>query len=64
MLKTLVRLGFARGIGGSRAWLTLGVVAGGLQLLRRMAKREPEVVYLEELHPGQTVSIRHFPRAK
>jgi len=29
-----------------------------------MAKREPEVVYREELHPGQTVSIRHFPRAR
>ena len=64
MLKSLVRLGFARGIGGSRGWLTVGVVAGGLQLLRRMAKREPEVVYLEELHPGQSVSIRHFPRAR
>jgi len=64
MLKTLVRIGFARGVGGSRGWLTLGVVAGGLQLLRRMAKREADVVYLEELHPGQTVSIRHFPHVK
>ena len=64
MLKTLVRLGVARGIGGSRGWLTLGVVAGGLQLLRRMAKQEPDVVYLEELHPGQSVVIQHFPRVK
>ncbi len=64
MLKTLVRIGFARGIGGSRGWLTLGVAAGGLQLLRRMAKREPEVVYREELHPGQSVVIQHFPRVK
>jgi hypothetical protein len=63
MLKTLVRIGFARGIGGSRGWLTLGVVAGGLQLLRRMAKREPDVVYSEELYPGQSVVIQHFPRS-
>ena len=63
MLKTLVRLGFARGIGGSRGWLAVGVVAGGLRMLRKMAKREPDVVYLEELHPGQSVVIQHFPRA-
>jgi len=64
MLKTLVRIGFARGLGGSRGWLTLGVVAGGLRLLRRLAKREEDVVYLEELHPGQSVVIQHFPRPK
>ena len=64
MLKTLVRIGFARGIGGSRAWLTLGVVAGGLRMLRKMAKREADIVYLEELHPGQSMTIQHFPRAK
>ncbi|HWI03548.1 MAG TPA: hypothetical protein VNT52_06905 [Acidimicrobiales bacterium] len=64
MLKSLVRVGFARGIGGSRAWLALGVVAGGLRMLKRLAKREADVVYREELHPGQSVVIRHFPRAK
>ncbi|MGI8985045.1 MAG: hypothetical protein ACR2HM_11040 [Acidimicrobiales bacterium] len=64
MLKSLVRLGFTRGLGGSRRWLTVGVVAGGLRLLRKLAKREADVVYLEDLHPGQSVVIRHFPRAK
>ena len=64
MLKNLVRIGFARGIGGSRAWLTVGVVAGGLRLLRKMAKREADVVYCEELHPGQSMVIQHFPRVK
>ena len=63
MLRTLIRIGFARGIGGSRAWLALGLTAGGLQLLKRMAKREPEVVYSEELYPGQSLVIQHFPRA-
>ena len=64
MLKSLVRIGFARGIGGSRAWLTLVVVAGGLRMLKKVAKREPDVVYREELHPGQSVVIQHFPRLK
>jgi hypothetical protein len=64
MLKSLVRLGFARGIGGSRAWLAIGFTAGGLQLLKRAVKREPDVVYVEELHPGQSLVIQHFPRQK
>jgi hypothetical protein len=64
MLKSLVRIGFARGLGGSRGWLALGVTAGGLQLLRRVAKRQADVVYLEELHPGQSLVIQHFPRVK
>jgi len=62
MLKSLVRIGFARGIGGSRGWLAVGVVGGGLRMLRKMAKREADVVYLEELRPGQSLVIRHFPR--
>lgn len=64
MLKSVARLGFTRGIGGSRGWLTVGVVAGGLRMLRKMVKRDADVVYLEELRPGQSVVIRHFPRAK
>lgn len=62
MLKSLVRIAFARGLGGSRGWLAVGVMAGGLRMLHKMARREADVVYLEELHPGQSVVIRHFPR--
>jgi hypothetical protein len=64
MLRTLRRIGFARGIGGSRAWLTVGLVAGGLQMARRAVKRQADVVYLEELRPGQSLVIQHFPKAK
>ena len=64
MLKNLVRIGFARGIGGSRAWLALGITAGGLRMVHRALKREPDVVYCEELDPGESLVIRHFPRAK
>lgn len=62
MLKTLIRLGLARGFAGSRAWLAVGFTAGGLHLLRRAFTREPDTVYLEELRPGQSLVIRHFPR--
>ena len=63
MLKSLIRIGFTRGIGGSRAWMAVGLTAGGLHVLRRMAKREPQTVYLEELRPGETLILQHFPRA-
>jgi len=62
MLRSLIRIGFARGLGGSRGWLALGFTACGLHLLKRAIKREQEVVYLEELRPGQSLVIRHFPR--
>jgi len=47
-------------IGGSKPWLILGAVAGGVRLLGRMAAREPEVVYCEKLEPGQRVVISHL----
>ncbi|MDQ4069083.1 MAG: hypothetical protein M3203_06380 [Actinomycetota bacterium] len=56
-------MGLARGIGGSRAWLAVGVTAGAFQVVRRALKREPEIVYREELHPGQSLVIQHLPRA-
>lgn len=64
MLRSLVRIGLARGIGGSRGWLAVGITAGGLQMVRRALKREPDVVYCEELRPGQSVVVRHFPRTE
>lgn len=64
MLRFLRRIGLARGVGGSRAWLAVGLTAGGLQMVRKALKREPDVVYCEELHPGQSLVIQHLPRAK
>ena len=61
MLRNLFRIGMSRGIGGSRAWLAVGATAGLLRLLKRMATRTPDVVYCEELHPGQVLTIRHLP---
>ncbi len=64
MLKPLVRVALLRGMGGSRGWLAVGITAGGLQLARRALRRQADVVYREELHPGQSLVIQHFPRAK
>jgi hypothetical protein len=58
MLKLLIRNGVRKGlVGGSRTWLTVGAVAGGLRLLQRMAHKEPEVLMCEELPEGGVLVI-------
>jgi hypothetical protein len=62
MLRSLIRLGFVRGLlGGNRGWLAIGAGAAGLKVLGRMAAKEPKVVYCEQLEPGQTLTITHLP---
>lgn len=60
MLAALTRLAFRKGLlGGSRPWMAVGGAALALRLLKKMAARQPEVVYCEELQPGQTLTISH-----
>ena len=60
MIKILLRNGVRRGlIGGSRTWLTIGALAGGVRLLQRMARNEPEVLMCEELPAGGVLVITH-----
>lgn len=61
MLRSLTRLGLFRGLlGGSRFWLALGALAVGVRTIARMASRKPEVVYSEDLEPGQSLVITHL----
>jgi len=60
ILSYLTRNAWRRGVlGGNRLW----VVAGAAALLARMVRRDgkAKVVYQEELHPGETIVISHFP---
>ena len=60
MLKILLRNGVRKGlVGGSRTWLTIGALAGGVRLLQRMARNEPEVLMCEELPAGGVLVITH-----
>lgn len=64
LLRGLSRTALSRGLGGgSRVWVTIGVVAGGLRLIGKVVGDEPKTVYCEDLAPGQTLIIKHFPRA-
>ena len=61
MLRTLTRLGVVRGLlGGNRGWMALGAVAVGLRGVGKMARKEPKVVFSEQLDPGQTLVITHL----
>ena len=61
MLTRLRRLALARGLGRSNAWLAVGATAWGLQLLKRLAAKEPKVVFKEQLKPGERLVISHLP---
>ncbi|MDQ6927891.1 MAG: hypothetical protein M3159_04420 [Actinomycetota bacterium] len=61
MLRSLSRLALGKGLfGGSRPWLAVGVAATALRVLVKMAKKEPEVVYRENLEAGHSMVISHF----
>ena len=63
MIRRLMRIGLRKGVfDGSRTWMTIGLVAGGLRLLRRMARNEPDVVFCEELPEGGVLVIANKPR--
>ena len=63
MLRSLIRLGVVRGLfGGNRGWLALGAAAAGLRGMAKLARKEPKVVYCEDLEPGQSLLISHFTR--
>jgi hypothetical protein len=60
MLKLLLRAGLRRGlVGGSRSWMVVAAIVGGLRLLKRLFKSEPKVVLSEKLGPNDVFLIRH-----
>ena len=58
IVRLLRRDGMRKGIlGGSRGWTAVAVGTWGYTTLRRMARREPEIVFSEELKPGERIII-------
>jgi hypothetical protein len=49
-------------IGGHRGWLVVGVLFHGPRLLRKLFPNDPEVVAVERLTPGSSLSIRAVDR--
>lgn len=61
LLRRLTTTGFRRGISGSRGWLIVGIVSGGVRVLRRVAHHEEEVLYRTAVKPGDTFEILAKP---
>jgi hypothetical protein len=57
ILRGLTWTGLRRGVNGSRAWLTVGILAVGIRSLRRIARREPEVLYRTKVKPGDVLVL-------
>jgi hypothetical protein len=65
VLSRLARTGLRRGlVDGNRTWLAVGAAAAGFRLLRRLASKQPKVVFSEELAPGTTLLISHGTEAE
>ena len=64
MAAALRRVGFRKGVlGGNRALLVVWMVLTGIKLLKRLGGHEEQVVFSEELKPGEKLLIAHEPRA-
>ncbi len=62
LLRRLSVTGLRRGIGGSRAWLIVGLVAAGTRALRRLARDDEEILYRTVIRPGDVFEVVTRPR--
>ena len=63
-LRRLSTAGFRRGMSGSRGWLIVGIVIGGVRMLRRMARADEEILYRAAIRPGDVFEVITKPRTK
>jgi hypothetical protein len=57
ILRRLTWTGLRRGVSGSRVWLAVGILAVGIRSLRRIARREPEVLYRTKIKRGDVLVL-------
>jgi len=64
VLRRLTVTGWRRGRAGSRTWLVVASVAGGIRLLRRVTRNQPEVLYRTRVSSGEQFEITTRAPAK
>jgi len=57
VLRRLTITGLRRGMAGSRGWLIVGISVAGVQILRRIARSEAQVLYRTQVKPGDVFEI-------
>jgi len=62
VLRSLTRRGLRNGMSGSTPWLVVGIAAGGLRLLRRIARDEEEVLYRTVVKAGDVFEVVARPK--
>ena len=62
LLRRLSVTGLRRGMGGSRPWLIVGVLAAGTRALRRLARDDEEILYRTAIRPGDVFEVVTRPR--
>jgi hypothetical protein len=64
LLRRLTTTGWRRGRSGSRAWLVVATLAGGLRLLRYVARDREEILYRTRVVAGDQFEIITRPAPK
>ena len=64
VLRQLTTTGWRRGRAGSRTWILVASVAGGVRLLRRVTRNQPEILYRTRVQPGERFEITTRTPAK
>jgi|RhiMethySRZTD1v2_1073278.scaffolds.fasta_scaffold2391223_2 hypothetical protein len=64
MLRELWATGWRRGRAGSRMWTVIAVAAGGLRLIRYVARDGDPVLYRTRVMPGDQFEIVATPAPK
>jgi len=62
LLRRLTSKGFRNGMSGSTPWLIVGIVAGGLRLLSRIARDDEEVLYRTVVKAGDVFEVISRPK--
>jgi hypothetical protein len=62
LLRRLTGSGFRKGMAGSRPWLIVGILAGGVRLLRRLARDDEEILYRTVVKAGDVFEIVTRPK--
>lgn len=63
LARLLLRNGFRKGLmGGSRPWLVVGGAAATVRVLQRLSEHKTDVVFCEELLPGQSLVVADLGR--
>ncbi len=64
LLRRLSTTGLRRGMGGSRVWFVVGVVAAGVRVLRHLARDDEEILYRTAIRAGDVFEVVSRPRPR